>query len=41
MTHGEWVIDKSITQSSDAGPAPMIALYRVQDGFIVEARFLT
>jgi hypothetical protein len=41
MTHGEWVIDKSITHGSDAGPVPMMALYRVQDGFIVEARFLT
>ena len=41
MTHGEWVIDKSLTHGSDAGPVPMMTLYRVQDGFIVEARFLT
>jgi dienelactone hydrolase len=41
MTHGEWVIDKSLTHGSDAGPVPMMTLYRVLDGFIVEARFLT
>jgi dienelactone hydrolase len=41
MTHGEWVIDKSINNGSDAGPVPMITLYRVQDGSIVEVRFLT
>jgi dienelactone hydrolase len=41
MTHGEWVIDKSISHGSDAGPVPMITLYRVQEGSIVEVRFLT
>jgi hypothetical protein len=40
MTLGEWVVDQTIVHDSDQGPAPVIALYRVQDGLIVEVRLL-
>ena len=40
MTQGEWVVDQSIEHHSNQGPAPKIALYRVQDGLIVEVRLL-
>jgi hypothetical protein len=40
MTLGEWVVDQTVVHDSDQGPAPVIALYRVQDGLIIEVRFL-
>ncbi|HEY0474365.1 MAG TPA: nuclear transport factor 2 family protein, partial [Kribbella sp.] len=40
MTQGEWVVDQTVVHDSDQGPAPVIALYRVQEGLIVEVRFL-
>jgi hypothetical protein len=40
ITLGEWVVDQTVVHDFDQGPAPVIALYRVQDGLIVEVRFL-
>jgi dienelactone hydrolase len=40
MTQGEWVVDRTVSYGSDHGPEPRIALYRVQDGSIVEVILL-
>ena len=40
ITLGEWVVDHSLVHDSDQGPTPTISLYRVQEGLIVEVRFL-
>ncbi|GAA1553598.1 nuclear transport factor 2 family protein [Kribbella lupini] len=40
MMLGEWVVEQSVRHDSDQGPVPTIVLYRVQDGLIVEVRFL-
>jgi hypothetical protein len=40
MLVGEWVVEQSIVHDSDQGPTPAIGLYRVQEGLIVEVRFL-
>jgi acetyl esterase/lipase len=40
MTQDEWVVDQTTSYGSDHGPESAIALYRVQDGSIVEVRFL-
>ncbi|ONI68702.1 hypothetical protein BWI15_37640 [Kribbella sp. ALI-6-A] len=40
MMLGEWVVEQSVHHDSDQGPVPTIVLYRVQDGLIVEVRFL-
>ncbi|ADB35143.1 hypothetical protein Kfla_6140 [Kribbella flavida DSM 17836] len=40
MTLGDWVVEQSIRHDSDQGPVPTIVLYRVQDGLVVEVRFL-
>jgi len=41
MLVGEWVVEQSIVHGSDQSPAQTIGLYRVQDGLIVEVRFLS
>jgi dienelactone hydrolase len=40
MLVGEWVVEQSIVHDSDRSPTPTVGLYRVQDGLIVEVRFL-
>ncbi|MGC4937904.1 nuclear transport factor 2 family protein [Kribbella sp. DT2] len=40
MMLGEWVVEQSVRHDTDQGPLPTIVLYRVQDGLIVEVRFL-
>jgi hypothetical protein len=40
MMLGEWVVEQSVRHDTDQGPVPTIVMYRVQDGLIVEVRFL-
>jgi dienelactone hydrolase len=40
MTVGDWVVDQTLWHGSDAETVPMIALYHVEDGAIVEVRFV-
>ncbi len=40
MMLGEWVVEQAVRHDTDQGPVPTIVMYRVQDGLVVEVRFL-